>query len=229
MGRGERVKGNCIGYQIMTEKAILSSSPKLPSDLKGHKIHPKKPLLRKAKQSLHLSPACSSCVAAPPSTLCTDTQQLSPEGQELHLETETDAFPHTGTQALVTIKHTAIMAGSALMSSVTALDTQHHEGSYRVISGPSWGEFMLITPAGTGHGTLLSILLGDATFIAKVSSASCFQNCSGFLLFSHSHSDYFNCINPAFHLLLLMDIGAGEMQVEHHKSKRQVSFEGKGI
>lgn len=49
----------------MTEKAILSGSPKLPSDLKGHKTHPKKPSHGKAKQSLHLSPACCSCVAVP--------------------------------------------------------------------------------------------------------------------------------------------------------------------
>lgn len=65
MGRGERVKGNCIGYQIMTAKAILSGSPKLPSDLKGHKTHPKKPSHGKAKQSPHLSPARRSCAAVP--------------------------------------------------------------------------------------------------------------------------------------------------------------------
>lgn len=43
---------------------------------------------------------------------------------------------------------------------------------------------MLITPTGTGHRAFLSILLGDATFTSNFSFASCFQTCSGFLLFS---------------------------------------------
>lgn len=109
----------------MTEKSILSGSPKLPSDLKGHKTHPKKPLLRKAKQSQHLSPATllSWSCSGPPRCALTHSS-CPPEGQELHLELEAGASPHPGRQALETIKHMAVMAGSDLMHSGTILDTR---------------------------------------------------------------------------------------------------------
>lgn len=42
---------------------------------------------------------------------------------------------------------------------------------------------MLIAPTGTGHRAFLSILLEDAAFTSNFSFASCFQTCSGFLLF----------------------------------------------
>lgn len=143
------------------------------------------------------------CSCSLPSCCALTHSGCPPEGRELHLEMETDALPHTGRQALETIKHMAIMAGLDRVHSLTVLDTHHHEGLIPIITGPSWREFMLITPTGTGHRAFLSILLGDAAFISNFSFASCFQTRSEFFAFSHSYSVNFNCINPAFHLLLL--------------------------
>lgn len=126
-----------------------------------------------------------------------------PEGRELHLETKTDAFPHTGRQALVTIKHMTIMAGSDAVHSVTVLGTHHHEGFIpynfwsKLEGGYANNVYRYWTQSPFVH------VVGGCFIQIHLFLCLLFPNLFRIFAFPHSYSGSFNCRNPAFHLLLL--------------------------
>lgn len=160
---------------------------------------------------------------------CADTQQLFPEGRGCTLKrSRPRSLPQE--HRLWQLQST----GQEWQDQTLCIQCQFWpltttKGSHLIITAPSWREFLLLTPTGTGHGIFLSILLGDATFISNFFFASCFQTCSGSLLFPILTPTILIVQAQLFTFCCSTDIGEGEMQVEHHKSKRQVSFEGKGI
>lgn len=144
-----------------------------------------------------------SCSCSLPPCCALTHSSCPPEGRELHLEMETDAFPHTGRQALATIKHMAIMAGSDLAHSVTVLGTHHHEG---LLPYNYWSKLEGVYANNTHRYWTQSLfvhIVGGCHIHIELFLCLLFSNLFRIFAFFHSSSDNFNCINPAFHLLLL--------------------------
>lgn len=213
----------------MTEKAILSGSPKLPSDLKGHKTHPKKPSHGKAKQSLHLSAACCSCVAVPRPRAELTHSSCSQQGRGRTLKrSRPSSLPQE--HGLGQLQST----GQDWQDQTLSIQCQFWpltttKGSHLSLLLQAGGSFCSSHPQGLDMESFCPYCWGDAAFISNFFFASCFQTCSGSLLFPILTPKILIVQTQLFTFCCSTDVGEGEMQVEHHKSKRQVSFEGKGI